>query len=694
MRTQPLYLLLLVAIMTGFASCSSKKDTAGKGTSQEQRQYTLERVGNAQVVQLYANGFDQLTPKEKIFSYYLYLAALAGRDIAIDQHHSNALEVRDLCEQVYKHAFGVDTTALQHITKYLKLFWINNGFYDSYTSAKFVPECTFEEFKTACEIAEKNNANFALNGESLNQKLDRLRKIMFDPAFQSAMTNKTPGEDWIKQSAVNFYGNDLTYKEVESWATAGSEKYPLNSQVVKEKGTIREKVWRAGGDGIEPGMYADDLKAVIKYLEVAIPYAASEYQAETVRLLTRYFKTGEEEDFRKYNIHWVKDSSAVDFIMGFIEVYLDPRGQKAEWESSIFYTDPAQTKMMQNLAKYAQYFEHNAPWKEEFKATIERSPIANVINVMVETGGTGPVSPIGINLPNEQAIRQQYGSKSVLLHNVVEAGEKSSGKDMLHEFAYDQEEITNQEKYGSIADNLHTAMHEVIGHGSGKASATLNGKDPADFLPGYYNTLEEARADLVALWNAWDDKLVDIGIASDKEEVRKIGETMYQQAIRVALTQLRRIGTKDQLEEDHMKNRQLIAHYIMKNSNAVSTTVRDGKTYYHVVDFNKAHETIGVLLAELMRIKAEGDLASAKNLIDMYALKVDPTLRDEVQSRVKKLNIASYNGFVQPRLGPIMNSEAKIVDAKVSYPLDLAKQMLEYSTFTKNEKARTLTANK
>jgi dipeptidyl-peptidase-3 len=669
-------------IMLILAGCSQKNESAAP-----ERQYTLERVGPARVVQLYADGFDQLSAREKIFSYYLYQAAIAGRDIAIDQHHPNALEVRELMEQVFTHPYGIDSTVLKAITEYLKLFWINNGFYDNLTSKKFVPACTVDEFMTAMRIAEKNGAVFPLNGESLDGKLARLQRVIFDAEFEPIQTNKSPGEDWIVGSAVNYYGPNLTYREVSEWARRGGEKNSLNSKVVKEKGTIVEKVWRAGGDGVPPGMYADDLNAVIKYLEKAIPYAASEHQAETVRLLITYFKTGRLEDFRTYNIHWVKDSSAVDFIMGFIEVYLDPRGQKAEWEADIFFTNPEQTRMMKNLANFAQYFEDKAPWKDEYKKQIDRSPIANVINVIVGTGGTGPVSPIGINLPNEQAIREEYGSKSVLLHNIVEAYDKSSGKDLLLEFAADQQEIDNQEKYGSAADNLHTAMHEVIGHGSGKASPKLGGKDPSDFLPGYYNTLEEARADLVALWNAWDDKLVDIGIAKDTQEARKIGETMYQQAIRVYHTQLRRIGRNDQLEEDHMKNRQVIAKYIMENSTAVAKEVRDGKTYFRVVDFDAMHRAVGTLLAEIMRIKAEGDLPAAKKLIDTYGLKVDTALRDEVQERVQKLDVSAYTGFVMPVLEPVMDPEGKVVDAKVTYPLDLAKQMLMYSEFTKNERA-------
>ena len=680
-----IFFLILMNIFHSACSRTSREETPARVS--EQKKYKLERVGPADVVQLYAEGFEQLNSKEKIFTYYLYLAALAGRDMAIDQHHRHALEVHDLFEQVYQYQGNIDHEVNQKISSYLKLFWINNGFYDNLTSRKFVPECTFEQFKNACRTAARNGAKFDVAGETLEARLERLKKVIFDPNYEPMLTNKTPGEDFIAASAVNFYSRNLNYNEVQAWAKAGREKYPLNSFVAKEKGRIVEKVWRAGGEGVPPGLYAADLKAVIQYLEQAIPFASSEYQAETIRKLIKYFRTGSLEDFRQYNIHWVKDNSKVDFIMGFIEVYLDPRGQKAEWEASAFYTDPGQTRLMQNLAKFAQYFEDKAPWKNEYKKKIEHSPIANVINVAVETGGTGPVSPIGINLPNEQAIRQQYGSKSVLLHNIVDAYEKSQGKVLVKEFAWDPQEIKMEEKYGSLADNLHTAMHEVIGHGSGKVSDKLQGRDPGDFLPGYYNTLEEARADLVALWNGWDEKLVDIGLTKDKLEARQIGETIYRQQIRVALTQLRRIEKSDQLEEDHMKSRALIGYYIMENSNAVKVEMRDGKTYYHIVDFEAARKSAGELLAELMRIKAEGDLKAARTLIDKYGLKVDTKLRVEVQERVKKLDIASYTGFVMPKLEPVLNGEGKISDVRVIYPMDLAKQMLEYSSFTKGEKA-------
>ncbi len=649
---------------------------------EEQRIYIIERVGPAQVVQLYADGFEQLTIKEKIFAYYLYLAGLAGRDIAIDQHHRNALEIRNLFEQVYLYQSGIEKNTITKITEYLKLFWINNGFYDNLTSRKFVPNITFEEFKNACIIAQNNGANLSSPEENLIKKLNRLRKIIFDPNFEPQMTNKTPGLDWIKYSAVNFYDKNITYDEIEKWSKSGNEKNPLNSKIVKENGKLIEKIWRAGDKNIPEGMYSNYLKKVIYYLEQAIPYAANEHQAMTVRLLINFLKTGDLEDFRKFNINWVKDTANVDFILGFIEVYLDPRGQKAEWESSVFFTNLEQTKLMTNLAKYAQYFEDKAPWQDIYKKKIDKTPIANVINVIASTGGSGPISPIGINLPNEQSIREQYGSKSVLLHNIIEAYEKSTGLELVKEFAADEEEIQMQEKFGLIADNLHTAMHEVIGHGSGKVSDKLGDKDPSEFLPGYYNTLEETRADLVALWNAFDDKIIDIGYAKDKDEVRKIGETIYQQTIRAGFTQLRKIANSNQLEEDHMKNRQLIFNYILKNSNAIKIENRNGKTYFKIINYESMRETIGKLLGEVMRIKAEGDLKAAKELIDTYGLRVDTKLRDEVQERASKLNLPLYTGFVMPELEPVLDPVSKIIDVKIIYPLDLTKQMLKYSRFT------------
>ncbi|MEK7263808.1 MAG: peptidase M49 [Bacteroidota bacterium] len=651
--------------------------------TEPERKYVLERVGSARVVQLYADGFEKLTQKEKIFAYYVSQATIAGRDIAIDQHHRNALEIRDLLEKIYLNNSGIDQKTLVKITVYLKLFWINNGFYDNITSKKIQPEFTFEELRAAAKLAQINGAVIRTGNEDIDTKLFRLKRVIFNMESQPMLTNKTPGEDYIRGSAINYYRGDLSYEEVRRWSALGFERNPLNSTVFKENNAIVEKVWRCGGEGVPAGLYAEDLLRVIHFLELAIPYAETEHQQKTIHLLIKYFKTGHPNDFRNFNIHWIKDISNIDFIMGFIEVYLDPCGKKGEWEASVYYTDPGQTILMEQLARFAQYFEDKMPWAPQYKKKIIHSPTAKVINVIVETGGTGPISPIGINLPNEQALRQMFGSKSVLLRNVADAYEKSSGKDLLFEFAWDDDEIKNQDLYGTRADNLHTALHEVIGHGSGKMSDHLIG-DPSHFLPGYFNTLEEARADLVALWCVFDTKLIETGIVDNIFELRKIGETMFQQAIRVALTQLRRIGDSDHLEEDHMKNRQLIAHYLMDDFRAVRKVKRGGSTYYRIIDFERAHYGVGRLLAEIMRIKAEGDLKSAKSLIDKYALKVDSELRVEVQNRVRKLDAPAYTGFVMPKLVPAKDSNDNIVDVEVTYPLDLSTQMFEFSSFTKN----------
>lgn len=667
-------MLLVAALAAGCAPDRKSSTDASSG----QRVYRLEMVGPAQVVRLYADGFDQLSAREKIFAYYLSRAAIAARDIAIDQHHPDALEVRGLFEEVYRHRAAVDTTVMPQITAYLKLFWINNGFYDHLTSKKFIPGCTFEQFSAAVAAARNAGGAFA-TGDSLDRQLRRLRPVIFDPAVDPLLTDKSPGKDWIAGSAVNYYARGISLAEVERWSAAGNEKNSLNARVVKEKGKLAEQVWRAGGNGIAPGLYAGQLNAAIACLEKAIPYASSDYQARTLRLLIRYYRTGEIGDFRTFNIHWVKDSSTVDFIHGFIEDYLDPRGRKAEFESSVFYVDPEQTRLMQSIASLAQYFEDRAPWKPEYKKQIDRVPVANVVNVAASTGGTGPIPPLGINLPNEQAIREQYGSKSVLLNNVQVAYEKSTGTSLLREFAWDDEEVALEEQYGTLADNLHTAMHEVIGHGSGKVSPKLAGRDPAEFLPGYYNTLEETRSDLVAMWNAWDPRLVEIGVAKNAEEGRKIGETLFRQRVRVGLTQLRRIGKSEQLEQDHLKNRQLITNYLLKNSTGVRMEQRLGKNYLRVVDFEAARATAGELLAEIMRIKAEGDLTAAQKLVDTYALKVNTILRDEVQARVANLHLPSYTAFVMPKLEPVLDPEAKVIDVKVTYPPDLATQMMEWS---------------
>lgn len=646
------------------------------------RKYSLERVGPARVVQLYADGFEQLSLNQKIFAYYLSQAALAARDISVDQHHRYALEIRDLVEGVVAHPEGIPDTVYQAILTYAKLFWINNGPYDNITSLKYTIACSPGEFRSAVLKALENGADVGHSAETLDQALARLNPFLFDPSVEPMMTNKTPGEDWIRGSGVNFYGQDLTQREVEQFIRSGRQKNDLNSKLVKERGRVVEKVYRAGGNGVEPGLYAADLEATISFLEKAIPYASGPAQQETIRRLIRHFRTGDLQDFRDYNIQWVGDTSTVDMIHGFIEVYLDPMGLKAEFESSVYWSDLQLSASIRAIGAEAQYFEDRMPWDDRYKKQGVKPLAASFVNIMFSSGGTGPVSPIGINLPNEQMVREQYGSKSVVLNNIVDAGNKSAGRVLLDEFAYDRSEIELQERYGTLADNMMTALHEVLGHASGK---TMVAGDPAGYLPGYYSTLEEGRADLVALWHIWDDKLIELGAIPNKDVARE----MYNAYIRNALLlQLRRIPVGDQIEQDHMKNRQMVANYILKNSDAITVEQRNGKTFVRVANYDTMREMVGKLLAEVMRIKAEGDLAGARNLIDGYGLRIDTAVRDEVLERVKHLDVASYSAFVMPEYEAVTDASGAITDVKVSYPMDLVKQMLGFSAFTKQAKVQ------
>ncbi len=647
--------------------------TKMKKENKRKRVYELERIGNARTVQLYADGFESLTRKEKIFAYYMAKAAIAGRPVAIDQTNRYAIQIMHLCEELLRNPKGIPAKTLKAIGEYTKLFWINNGMYDHNTARKFVPACAPAEFEKALRIIAEREKDSRDAKERRIQTFREVRRAIFDPKYMAVVTDKTPGHDFIAQSANNFY-EGLTTAEVAGWARKGNEKNPLNSKVIKKNGRMVELVWRAGSGSIPEGLYARQLTDVISNLEKAKGFASGKHQAKTLGLLIRFFRTGKLSDWEKFNINWVKDQSNVDFILGFIEVYMDPRGQKAKFEAVIHFTNKEQTKLMRKLAANAQYFENRAPWKDEFKKKNVKAPIANVVNVIVETGDAGPVSAIGINLPNEQYIRQLYGSKSVLLHNVVAAYKASEPKGLLEEFCFDQAEVKRAKKYGQIADDLHTGMHEVLGHASGKVSDKLKG-DPADHLPGYYSTLEEARADLVALWNVFDPKLNKLKMV-DSDDVAK---EMYDSYVRNVFLQLRRIPTGNQLEEDHMKNRQMVVNYILRNSDSIEVVRRRGKTYFHITDYRKMRDTVGQLLAEVMRIKAEGDLPAARSLVDTYGLMINTAWRDEVIKRIKKLNVSAYTGFVMPDLSPVYDKKGSIADIKVEYPLDLTKQMLEYS---------------
>jgi dipeptidyl-peptidase III len=640
-----------------------------------ERLYLLERIDEAAVVQLYADGFAALPPGDKTLVWHLYQAAIAGRDIFYDQRYAHSLEMRDLIEAVLTHAAHVDAQTHAEVERYTKLFWINSGPYNNLTARKFVLACTPDAFGAAVRAAAADGARLPLHaGESIDDLLRRLAPMFFDAGFEPTVTNKTPpaGGDILASSANNLYAG-IAMRDLDGF----EERYPLNSRLRKsDDGRIVEEVYRVGG------RYGRAIEAIVAHLRAAIPYATSP-MAAALEALIAWYQTGTEAAREQYDIAWVQDkASPVDTINGFIEVYLDARSIKGAWESLVSYVNREKTTDIQKIAANAQWFEDRMPWAPEYRKAGVRGVTAAAIDVVIETGDSGPITPVGINLPNDQRIREQYGSKSVSLANVNEAYEKSTMPEYRREFSWTPEEAARAERWGALASELTTNMHEVIGHGSGKVEAHLNGS-PQHALKEQFSALEESRADLVALYFLPDRKLVDLGLVT-AEDHDAIVRTEYEAYARNALVQLRRIREGTQIEEDHMRNRQMIVRWLIAQTRAIDVRVREGKTYYVMVDPQAFREGVGTLLAEVQRIKAQGDYAAAKALFETYGVHFDPALRDEIVSRVERLHLPSYTGFVMPKLTPVVDDAGAIVDVGIAYPMDLAAQMLEYSAATRD----------
>jgi dipeptidyl-peptidase-3 len=633
------------------------------------RKYLLERVEDAAVVQLYADGFDDLALREKTLIYHLYQAAIAGRDIYYDQRYEHNLEMRDVLEEIVTHPDGVDAGALAAIWTYTKLFWINTGPYNNLTARKFVLRLSPEALAAAAERAAASGARFPLRaGESLGELLERLRPCFFDPDVDPIVTSKTPGpgRDILRASANNLY-RDVSMADLEGF----DEQYPLNSRLVKREGRLVEEVCRIGG------RYDAYIREIVRHLRAAVPFATPAMAVALEALIT-FYDTGEAGDRVAYDVAWVRDrDSPVDTINGFVEVYMDARGVKGAWEALVYYVNPHKTQEIRKLAEAAQWFEDRMPWADDYKKQGVRGISANAIDVVVETGDSGPVTPVGINLPNDQAIREQHGSKSVSLSNATYAYEKSTMPEFRREFAWSDEEAARADKWGSFASELTTNLHEVIGHGSGRIREHLGGK-PQSVLKEQYSALEESRADLVALFFLPDRKLVELELVEEADH-GAIVRAEYEGYARNALVQLRRVREGTQIEEDHMRNRQMIVGWLIANSDAIEVRRRDGRTYYVVADVDAFQADVGRLLREIQRIKSEGDYETAKTLFETYGVHFDPALRDEVVARVDRLQMPSYTGFVQPRLEAVRDGQGNITDVRISYPLDLAAQMLEYS---------------
>jgi dipeptidyl-peptidase III len=686
MTFQRLFLSALLALAAG--GCSSPTPSAPPApattASTEPKKYLVERVDDAAVVQLYADGFALLPLKEKALIWHLTQSAIAGRDIFYDQRYRHNLEMREVLEAIVANPNGVDASSLKEIQRYTKLFWINTGPYNNLTAQKFVLAITPEALAAAAKAAASAGATFPLaNGETLDQLLARLKPMFFDAAFEPSVTKKQPpaGQDILTASFNNLY-QGVSLKDL----TGFTERYPLNSRLVKQGGKLVEEVYRIGG------RYDAPLKDVVVHLEAAVPFA-TEPMAKALRALVQWYRTGDATDRKAYDIAWVEDkASPVDTINGFTEVYLDARGVKGSWEALVFYVNQQKTADIQKLAREAQWFEDRMPWDPKYRKAGVQGITANAIDVVVETGDSGPITPIGINLPNDNEVREKNGSKSVSLSNVTEAYDRSSDPRLRGEFSWTPEETTRATKWAGIAGEITTNMHEVIGHASGKISEKLKGK-PEAALKEYYSALEEGRADLVGLYFIADPKIVELGIvpAADHQDI-VLAE--YEGYTRNALVQLRRIRSGSQIEEDHMRNRQMIIRWLMANTKAIRTEVRDGKTYYVMADAKAFREGVGTLLAEVQRIKAEGDFAGVKKLFDTHGIHFDPKLRDQVISRVQALQLPSYSGFVMPRLEAVKDAAGQITDVRISYPQDLTKQMLEFAAITRASRTAFLAAER
>jgi dipeptidyl-peptidase-3 len=666
--------LLAVMSLLGSIACGSPAPSSAPAAPQPSaRKYLLERVDDAAVVQLYADGFDALPLREKTLIWHLYQAAIAGRDIFFDQRYAHALEMRDVLEAIVSHKAAIDPATFAEVDRYTKLFWLNSGPYNNLTARKFVLNCPPEAFAAAARAAVGAGAAIPTkNGETLDQMLTRLRPMFFDPNIDPIVTSKTPpaGQDILAASANNLYAG-VTMKDLEGF----KETHPLDSRLVKENGRVVEQVYRIGG------LYSRQIAAIVGHLEAARPFA-TEPMAKALDALIKAYRTGEMADHRAYDIAWVEDkASPVDTINGFVEVYLDARGIKGAWEALVYYVNREKTSEIQTIAANAQWFEDHMPWDPKFRKQGVKGITANAIDVVIETGDSGPITPVGINLPNDQSIREHYGSKSVSLSNVNEAYDKSTLPEFRSEFSWTPEEAARAAKWNAIAGELTTNMHEVIGHASGRIEARLNGS-PQSVLKEQYSALEEARADLVALYFLPDPKLVEIGVVRQADQ-DDIVRAEYENYTRTPLVQLRRVRQGTQIEEDHMRNRQMIVEWLRANTKAIDVRVRDGKTYYVMTDPAAFREGVGRLLAEVQRIKSEGDYAAAKALFEKYGVHFDPKLRDEVVARVERLHLPSYTGFVMPKLEAVRDGGA-ITDVTITYPQDLTAQMLEYSAATRS----------
>ena len=637
--------------------------------------YSGERFADLQILRFRLNGFENLTVKQKRYIYCLSEATLWGRDITFDQMGKYNLRIRQLMEVVYLFLKDKDQSDDFHALEvYLKRVWFSNGIHHHYGGEKFVPGFSSDFLKHTLYLIDRSLLPLE-EGESVDEMISTLFPVIFDPTVTPKRVNKADGQDLVKTSACNFYEN-VSQDEVEAFyakkknpADPHPPSWGLNSKLMRSNGELTECVWKADG------MYGPAIRQIVYWLNRASEVAENDEQREIIRLLVKYYQTGDLTDFDRYSIEWVGcHQGMIDFINGFIEVYDDPLGMKATWEGLVEYIDLEATKRTQTISRHAQWFEDHSPVDPRFRKKQVKGVSANVICAAMLGGGEYPSTAIGINLPNADWIRAEYGSKSVTIGNLTEAYNKAAhGNGFKEEFVIDRDTLNLLETYGDACDDLHTDLHECLGHGSGQL---LPGTDP-DALKAYGNTIEEARADLFGLYYMADPKLVELGLLPDGEAYKA---QYYSYLMNGLMTQLTRIQRGHLIEEAHMRNRALIARWTLEHATgALHLENMSGKTFLKIDDYPRIRKAFAELLAEIQRIKSEGDYLAARNLVETYAVKVDPSLHEEILERYERLNLAPYKGFLNPRLTPVFDKEGTWVDIAVDYSETYEQQMLRYS---------------
>ncbi|HEU5078675.1 MAG TPA: dihydrofolate reductase [Opitutaceae bacterium] len=658
------------------AGAGPSKEAASSPASSPSFEYKADRFADIQILRYQVPGFENLTLKQKQLAYYLYKAGLSGRDIFWDQKYRHNLEVRKTLEgilQTYQgERSGKDWEAF---TTYAKQVFFANGIHHHYGSAKMLPAFPKEYLVTL--LAHSDAKQLPIGSRTPEQYAEVLTPILFDPNVDGKTVNLDAGVDNIKASANNFYRGVSAQEVADFYAEKAKEpgnerlSLGLNSQLVKEDGKLVERAWKVGG------MYGPAIEQIVGWLEKALPFAENETQRASLEHLIRYYQTGDIKDFDEHSIAWIKDTqSTIDVVNGFIETYADAAQKRGAYESIVSMRDAEATKRIAAISSQAQWFEDHSPILDKHKKKTVTGISAKVITIIGEVGDAAPATPVGINLPNAEWIREKYGSKSVSLGNITDAYNAwEATSPAVPEFGYDDTVVKRLRKWGPLASALHTDMHEVIGHASGQISPGVATIDKT--LKGYAGALEEARADLVALYYTLDPKLVELGVMPTLE----VGRAEYDSyMMRNLMMQLNRIKPGENLQEAHMRDRQLIASWVFEKgqpAKVVEKVVRNGKTYIHIRDYDALRELFGQLLREIQRIKSEGDFEAGKNLIETYGVKVDQALLAEVHRRYAPLNIAPFAGFIQARLVPVMKN-GQIADVKIEYPTDFLGQMLEY----------------